>query len=138
MNILFPNQIVTETKYFIVAQDWEVPIPGFFVLSARRDIRSLEEFDDAEAAEFGVLLKQIRRGMRESLGIDTVYFFQNEDSAHGFHVWIFPRHEWMERFGKKIQSVRPIMEFAVANMNTDSVRAEVNESVKAMERYLAE
>lgn len=29
--------------------------------------------------------------MKEELNIENVYFFQNEDSEHGFHVRIFPR-----------------------------------------------
>jgi diadenosine tetraphosphate (Ap4A) HIT family hydrolase len=132
---LFPNEIILTTDNFIVAQDWEVPIAAFFILSTRRKIRSIAEFTDAEAEEFGLILKKVRRGMREALGITDVYFFQNEDSIHGFHVWMFPRYDWMKDFGTKIESVRPIMLFARGLEVTDELIAEVKKSAAMMREH---
>ena len=109
---LFPSEIVFETKLFRIAQDWEIPIAGFFILSSIRKIRSLSEFTDAESLEFISLLRKLRLGMHEELKIKDVYLFQNEDTKHGFHFWIFPRHNRMEPLGRKIQSVRTIMDYA--------------------------
>ena len=75
--------------------------------------------------------------MKDVLGIDYVYLFQNEDTADKlFHIWLFPRHEWMERFGIKVQSVRPIMNYAKENMVTDDVIREVKEAVRKMREYM--
>ena len=112
MKILFPDEVIYETPNFKIAQDWEVPISAFFILSTKRKINSVEDFSDEEAREFGVLLKMVRQGMTKVLGCKEVYLFQNEDSIHGFHLWILPRHEWMEKFGRKVQSVRPILDHA--------------------------
>ncbi|HII29435.1 TPA: hypothetical protein HA317_00015 [Candidatus Woesearchaeota archaeon] len=63
--------------------------------------------------------------MRDVLKIRHVYIFQNEDSKHYFHLWVFPRHKWMNRFGRKIESVRPIIEYAKENMANEGVFKQV-------------
>ena len=137
MKKLVPNEEVANTKHFTVYQDWEVPIPAFFILAPKRKIMSITDFSDEEASEFISLLRQIRKGMKDTLGIKNAYFFQNEDAEHNFHFWIFPRYKWMEKFGRKIQSVRPIMEYAKENMVTDSTVKEVKDCVKKMKRYMS-
>lgn len=135
MKNLFPDEIILTTENFIVAQDWEVPISAFFILSTKRKIRSIAEFTDEEASEFGPIIKKVRLAMSKVLGIQHVYFFQNEDTEHGYHLWMFPRHEWMKNIGTKIESVRPIM-IAAKNLEiTDELIFEVKESVKLMRDY---
>ncbi len=138
MTNLFPDEVILTTDNFIVAQDWEVPIAGFFILSTKRKIRSIAEFTDDEAREFGVLIKKVRIGMDEVLGINDVYFFQNEDSVHGFHLWMFPRYEWMKEFGAKIESVRPIMKYAQGLEITEELLSEVKKSATLMRDYFKE
>jgi len=126
------EQIVV-TENFDVHQDWETPIPGFYIV-ASKDLtkKSIEDFTDTESVELIHLLKQVRGAMKEVLAIDVVYIFQNEDSSHGFHVWMFPRYEWMKKFGFKIQSVRPIIEFAQETMATNEVLKEVGDAAEKM------
>jgi len=76
--------------------------------------------------------------MREILNIEEVYFFQNGDTTHGFHLWVFPRHKWMEKFGRRIQSIRPIMNYAKENMINDDVFKEVKEDVKKMKKFMSD
>jgi len=121
--ILFPKEEIITTKLFNVAQDWEVPIAGFFIVAPLRKIKSISEFTDEEAIEFINLIKKVRKGMRQVLKIEEVYLFQNEDTEHGFHFWIFPRFDWMEKFGRKIQSVRPIINYAKENMLDQKIDA---------------
>jgi diadenosine tetraphosphate (Ap4A) HIT family hydrolase len=91
-----------ETENFTVGQDWEVPILGFLILATKNTkYKRVTEFDKGMQHEFIELLVKIRKLMEIVLKIEDVYFFQNEDTEHGFHVWIFPRHSWMERFGRK-------------------------------------
>lgn len=120
MNKSFIDEQILETENFLVAQDWEVPIPGFFIISSKDKTKSkISDFSESELIELIALQKKVRILMQDLLGINVVYFFQNEDTEHGFHVWCFPRHVWMEEFGFKIQSVRPIMEFAKQNLFTE-------------------
>jgi len=134
--ILFPNEIIITTKYFTVGQDWEVPIPGFFIISPLRKIKSIDEFTDGEAMEFIHLIRKVRLGMREVLKIDEVYLFQNEDSNHGFHVWMFPRYNWMEKFGRKIESVKLIMNYATKSMISEENKKNVKNSVQKMKKFM--
>ena len=138
MTNLFPDEVILTTDNFIVAQDWEVPIAGFFFLFTKRKSRSISEFNEEEAREFGVLIKKVRIGMGEALDINDVYFFQNEDSVHGFHLWMFPRYEWMKEFGAKIESVRPIMKYAQGLEITEELLSEVKKSATLMRDYFKE
>ncbi len=74
--------------------------------------------------------------MREVNGCDEVYLFQNEDSQHGFHLWLFPRYGWMDQYGRKIQSVRPIMEYAETMPVDDDLIAKVKRQVSLLQEHL--
>ncbi len=136
--ILFKDEIIIKTKLFNLGQDWETPINGFFIIAPLRKIKSIDEFTQEEGIEFINLICKIRKGMREILKINEVYFFQNEDTSSGFHFWIFPRHKWMEKFGGKIESVRPIMDYAKKNMVDDEIIEEIKNSVKKMKKYMSQ
>ncbi len=127
------------TESFDVHQDWETPIPGFYIV-ASRDLskKSVADFTDAESVELALLLKRVRKAMSEALGIEVVYFFENEDTEHSFHFWMFPRHAWMNQFGPKVQSIRPIIEFARQTMATQETLAEVKEAAEKMRLVLKE
>lgn len=136
-NQLFPNEKIIITEYFDVHQDWGVPIPGFFIIASRKGRVSLDEFDDEEANEFFGLVRKLRRGMKEVLGIKTVCLFQDEGTHHRlFHLWIFPRHQWMGKFGEKIESIRPIIDYAKRTMINDDAFKEVKDMVRKMKGYM--
>jgi len=61
-------------------------------------MRSIADFTKDESYEFVNLLIKTRTLMKEKLNINDVYIFQNEDTEHGFHLWVFPRLNWMESF----------------------------------------
>lgn len=110
---------IIKTKHFDAHQDYEIPIPGFVIISSRRHIQSVDEFTDEEQRDFIEFLCRLRSAQRQVLGIDVVYIVQEEDTSHHFHVWMFPRYDWMaKKFGRKIPSVRPIMEYARENLKT--------------------
>ncbi len=76
--------------------------------------------------------------MREALGIETVYFFQNEDTDHHFHQWMFPRYDWMlSKFGKKVESVRPIMRYTQEQMKTPENILVVESAVENMRGWMS-
>ncbi|MBU2539589.1 diadenosine tetraphosphate hydrolase [Patescibacteria group bacterium] len=132
----FPNEKIIVTDYFDIHQDWEVPIPGFFIVASIKNRVSLDEFDEKEANEFLYLTRKLRKGMKDVLGIKTVCLYQDEGSRHGFHLWIFPRYEWMNKFGNKVESIRPIINHAKENMVNDEVFLEVKDIVKKMRDYM--
>jgi diadenosine tetraphosphate (Ap4A) HIT family hydrolase len=134
---LFPNDKVIITEYFDIHQDWNVPIPGFFIIVSTKGRISLDEFNDEEANEFFALVRKLRRGMREVLRIKTVCFFQDEGTYHRlFPLWIFPRYEWMDQFGVKIESIRPIVNYAKENMINEDVFRDVKDMARKMKDYM--
>lgn len=132
---LFPNEVVLKTENFIVSQDCEVPIPGFFIISSIRNVKSIAEFNYNEINEFSNIMFKLRIGMKNVLKIKEIYIFQNEDSEYNFHIWLFPRHEWMEKFGNKIESVKPIMNYARESMNNLETKELIKSHVKKMRDY---
>jgi len=128
---------ILRTKHFDVHQDYEIPITGFIILSSVRHLKSVDEFTDEEKAEFMDTLTSIRKAIREALDIQIVYLIQEEDTSAHFHIWLFPRYDWMlEKFGRKIQSVRPIMEYARENMKTEENLNNINIAVKKLKDHL--
>ena len=59
---------------------------------------------------------------------------QEERSKH-LHIWIFPTHSWMtEKFGKGIQYLRDIAEYAKNNANEDDI-IEVLNVIEKVKKY---
>jgi diadenosine tetraphosphate (Ap4A) HIT family hydrolase len=121
---------VFKTKHFIFGQDWEVPIPGFFIVEPKRKtIKSILDMTKGEYSDFTAVLLKGRKLMKEALGIEIVYLFQEENGKH-FHVWVFPWYQWMDKFGKSVEAVRPIMQYAIKNMMTEKDIAQVKGAVE--------
>ena len=76
--------------------------------------------------------------MKDVLGIKDVYLFQNEDTEHDFHLWMFPRQNWMEKFGRKIESVRPIMNYAKEKMLDEDIFKKVKKDVLKMRNFMSD
>lgn len=135
--VLKTNDTILKTEYFEVHQDYEIPIPGFLIMSTRRHIQSIDEFTQEEKLNYIETIVKIRKALRQVLKIDVVYFYQSEHTSHHFHVWIFPRYKWMEtKFGKKIESVRPIMEYSRSNLKTPKKIKEVDNAILKLRNYL--
>ena len=134
--MLFPNEKIIVTDNFDVHQDWDVPIPGFFIIVSTRGRISLLDFSAKEREDFFELMVKLRRGMKEVLGIKEVSFFQDESTHHKlFHMWIFPRYDWMDKFGEKIQAIRPIIEYSKQEMTDEKNIFEVKSAVQKMKKY---
>lgn len=130
---------IAQTKHFDAHQDYEIPIPGFMILASKRHLQSVDEFTDEEREDFIDFLCKLRKTMRRACGIQIVYLIQEEDTSHHFHVWMFPMQEWLvEKFGRKIQSVRPIMEHARENLKTPENLKKVDETIEKMKIYFQE
>jgi len=127
---------ILESEYFDAHQDYEIPIPGFFILASKRHLQSVDEFTEEEQRDFIKFLCRLRLALRQVLGVKIVYLIQEEDTSDHFHVWVFPRYGWMtKKFGQKIQSVRPIMEYARENLKTNSNLKKVKSATQKLKRF---
>lgn len=123
------------TDLFHAHQDHEIPIPGFIILATRRHIGRIDEMTDEEATEFMSLVRRIRHAMRTALGIHEVYLVQEEDTDDHFHLWLLPRYDWMKdetKFGHKVSSARPVLEYARTTMKTPENIAAVDAAIATL------
>ncbi len=128
--------VVIETEHFHAHQDVAYPIKGLIILASKRHIKCFDELTEAEKLDYINLLTKIRKAQREVLGIEYVYYFYNEDTTHHFHTWMVPRHEWMNEFGRSVESVRPVLLHARNNMNGEENIKEVINAIHALGKEL--
>ena len=102
------------------------------IVASKRHIISLDELTDAERLDYISFLAKIRRAQRTVLGIEHVYYFYNEDTTHHFHTWMVPRYQWMESFGRSIESVRPVLLHARTEMNDKKSREEMYDGIQRL------
>jgi diadenosine tetraphosphate (Ap4A) HIT family hydrolase len=132
-----PGGAILETAFFHAHQDVAYPVPGFVILATKRHVRALDELTPEEAQEFITLVQRIRQAQRAVLGIEHVYYFYNEDTAHHFHAWLLPRYPWMDAFGRSVESVRPALRYAQATLTTAADHAAVRAAVNRLHAYLS-
>jgi diadenosine tetraphosphate (Ap4A) HIT family hydrolase len=123
--------IIASTPYFEARQDYAVPIAGFVIVSSKRHVQSIDEFTQQERHDFIDFVCKLRTLMREKINIQTVYLIQEEDASH-FHIWLFPRYQWMNQFDGKIKSIKPIMNWAKEHLNTPENIDLVKNTVEAL------
>lgn len=137
MKILFPDSVVLVSDNFKVGQDWEVPIPSFFIINAKdKEKRTILDFSDNELFELTSVLKKVRNAMFEVLNIKDIYILQLEDTMHGFHVWMFPIYEWMNKYDDKLKSIIDIMDYARENMSDSNDIENVKLAAEKIKIYL--
>jgi len=127
---------VYETANFEVSQDWEVPIPGFFIVAPKRKVSSIVDFSDKESKELMDVIRKIRKVMKDVLKIKEVSLFQDEKTKFNFHIWILPRYNWMDKVSKGIGSLLPILKYAKDNMGSDKHIKEVEKAAQKVKEYL--
>ncbi|MBN2142160.1 HIT domain-containing protein [Candidatus Woesearchaeota archaeon] len=136
---IFKDDIIIETEHFSVGQDWEIAIPGFYIVAPKDKarIRSVEDLTDEEATEYIFLVRKVRKAMREALDIKHVYFYRGEDSPFGFHLWMMPRYAWMDKVADSGPgSLLPVWKYAKENLNSEKNIKETKEAAKKMRTYL--
>lgn len=128
--------VVIESEHFHAHQDVAYPIKGLIIVASKRHLKCFDELTEEEKIDYINILTKIRKAQREVLGIDYVYYFYNEDTTHHFHTWMVPRYEWMYKFGRSVESVRPVLLHARNEMNDEENVKEVIEAIKQLTREL--
>ena len=114
------NSFIVQTNSFTIEQDFEVPIPGFFVISSKRHIIGFADFNNKEKKEFMDIICKLRSGMRDILKIKYITLLFREDTVESkvnpshFHVALLPKSGWM----KKFSTTQQILNHAKKEMNT--------------------
>jgi diadenosine tetraphosphate (Ap4A) HIT family hydrolase len=118
------GSIIYESKYFIVSQDFEIPIPAFLVMSSKRHISSIADFSPDEFNDFSQLLIKTRKALKQIMPNTKITIIQKEDRPH-FHLWFFPKFSWMDFFGNKLSGISEILEYSRKNLKTKTTLKEI-------------
>jgi diadenosine tetraphosphate (Ap4A) HIT family hydrolase len=106
-----PGGFIFQTEHFVLHQDPEIPIEGFFCISSKRHFRYYYEMNSDEQQELSTMIFRARE-MAYELNPVVEYSIIFEERSKHFHIWLFPRMEWMNGFPNSLTSVRDIMQFA--------------------------
>jgi diadenosine tetraphosphate (Ap4A) HIT family hydrolase len=88
-----PREAAVVTSRWRVAHAFDCSLPGWLVLLPLRHVTALDELDDEELVELGLLQGRVSGALREVLGCtktDSVLFAEAEGFAH-LHVHLVPR-----------------------------------------------
>jgi len=116
---VLPCGMAYENEKFTLSQDWELPIPGFFIVSPKKCIEKFEELNTEEKIEIFEIVDKTIKVLRKNNICDRFnVIFEEKENRH-FHVWIMPRYNWMsELVGDIIDNVGEVFEYAKKNMRT--------------------
>lgn len=123
--MIIPGTIIFQTKNFILHQDPEIPIVGFLVITSKRHFQYFHDMSEQESKELIEILKFTMDAIKNlSFGDNIQHTLIIEERSKHFHIWIFPRLEWMENYPNSITSIRDIMRYAkeiVSNETIDTI-----------------
>jgi diadenosine tetraphosphate (Ap4A) HIT family hydrolase len=128
--------VIIETEHFHAHQDVAYPIEGLVILASKRHIKCLDELTEVERLDYINIMTSIRKAQREVLGIEYVYYFYNEDTTHHFHTWMVPRYDWMNEYGRSVESVRPVLLHARNHRNTVENKQKVMKAIECLKNAL--
>lgn len=123
---VLPCGMAYENERFTLSQDWELPIPGFMVISPKRCIEKLEELSDSERCEMFELVNKTINVLREN-DVSSMFnvIFEEKEKRH-FHVWIMPRYDWMkEKCGGITGCIDDVFDYAKNNMRNENIYNEI-------------
>lgn len=103
-----PCGIAYENERFILSQDWEVPILGFFIVSPKKHIEKLEELTKNERDEMFDIVDKTIKTLRENNICDRI-----------------------------IKNIGTILDYAKKNFRTRDVYEQINQITKIVKKNFA-
>lgn len=133
-----PCGIIYENENFILSQDRELPIIGFFIISPKKHFECLNDLSTEERNEmFWIINKTIKILKKNNICDEFNVIFEEKEKRH-FHVWIMPRHERMSKICNNItQNIGLIFDYAKKNFRTEDIYNKINEAVDIIKVYLS-
>ncbi|WP_282942700.1 hypothetical protein [Paenibacillus sp. RC67] len=121
-----PGGFIFQTNHFVLHQDPEIPIEGFFCISSKRHFKYYHEMNSDEQIELSTLIFRARE-IACKMNPTIEYTIIIEERSQHFHVWLFPRLEWMSEFPNSLSSIRDIMKYSRStHSNSDNIAKILN------------
>lgn len=129
--------MVYEDELFTLSQDWELPIPGFMVLSPKRHVVSLNELSLDEQIAMFKLLNQALSFLKTEAGYEFYNVIFEEKPKRHFHIWLMPRLAWMHDVAPGLtMDIGTIFTYAKTNMRTEENYQKIAEISKRLELHM--
>lgn len=82
---------IWENDHFVIRQDAECPVPGFYIVAARQHIHSVGDLSVDQAGMLGIIINRLREHMRRSINVQRLHIILEERmiSPH-LHIWLLP------------------------------------------------
>lgn len=78
-------------NYFVIRQDAECPVPGFYIVSAKQHIHTVGDLPIEQASELGIILNRLRKAMLLCLDIKRIHVILEERMIEPhLHIWMLP------------------------------------------------
>ena len=130
-----PCGMAYENDKFTLSQDWELPIPGFFVVSPKRCIEKFEQLNKEEKIEIFEIVDKTIKILRENDICDRFnVVFEEKENRH-FHIWVMPRHRWMtDLVGDIADNIGQIFEYSKNNMRNIEIYNQIDEITEIVKK----
>lgn len=123
-------------NYFTVAQDFELPIEGFIIITSIRHVKKFIELTKEERMELLDIIYKVLQILEEH-NIAEEYNIILEEKSNHFHVWLMPCHKWMiEKFGKVLKNIKDIQQYAIQNMKTQENIDKIKSTCELLKKKL--
>jgi len=123
--------IAYEDELFMLSQDWELPIPGFLVVSPKRHIEKFCELTSDEKIKIFEIIDKCINILRENNVCDNFNVVFEEKPGIHFHIWIMPRHEWMDKeFGNSTKRMGDVFKYAKSNLRNSKNLEYINKVIE--------
>lgn len=123
-----PCGMAYENERFTLSQDWELPIPGFLVISPKRCVEKLCELTSNERNEMFEIIDKTIRILRDNDVCDRFNVIFEEKEKRHFHVWIMPRYQWMkDKVGGITGRIDEVFKYAKENMRSEEIYNKIKE-----------
>ena len=79
-SIKLPQEIlpIWSNDFFVIRQDAEIPMPGFYIVSTRQHINTMADLPVDKAEELGAIINRLRFHMNSALGISRLHMILEE------------------------------------------------------------
>ncbi len=113
---------IYRTPQWDVVHSYNTGLLGWLVMIPRRHIAAIDELNDAEASELGVLMRQVSKALKDVTGCQKTYVLQFAEHPQHPHVHfhIVPRmpNQPDDRRGPKIMEYQRVPESEYVNEET--------------------
>lgn len=127
-DFILPCGMAYENERFTLSQDWELPIEGFLVVSPKRCVEKFADLTEEERIEIFDITHKAINILRENKVCDRFNIVFEEKENRHFHIWIMPRHKWMEEIvGDIIDHIGTIFDYAKNNFRNEETYKHIEE-----------